>query len=130
MVQVAKGRETRVCIGQCESYYDTLYPKNALELYFTSNHDENSWNKADYGTMPGAIHAPFAVFTLTMYHSIPLIYSGQEEPVLDSLSFFYKDAINFKNYRRAKFLSNIAGIKEKQSCVGFRCTHSKNICGQ
>ena len=40
-------------------------------MYFTSNHDENSWNKADYGTMPGASHAPFAVLTQTMWRSVP-----------------------------------------------------------
>ncbi|KAK6020085.1 alpha amylase, catalytic domain protein, partial [Ostertagia ostertagi] len=79
MVKVAKGERPAFGLDSIKARYDTLYPKNGLLLYFTSNHDENSWNKADYGTMPGPIHAPFAVFTQTMYKSVPLIYSGQEE---------------------------------------------------
>jgi glycosidase len=129
MVQVAKGERPAFALDSVESYYDTLYPKNALELYFTSNHDENSWNKADYGTMPGAIHAPFAVFTLTMYHSIPLIYSGQEEPVLDSLSFFYKDAINFKNYRRAKFYQTLLELRKNNSALASDASFKKISVG-
>ena len=70
------------------NYIDTAFPANELKMYFTSNHDENSWNKADYATMPGAIHAPFAVFTQTMPHDVPLIYSGQEEPLLGQHQFF------------------------------------------
>ena len=81
-------------------------------MYFTSNHDENSWNKADYGTFPGAVHAPFAVFTQTMARNVPLIYSGQEEPFLDSISFFYKDTITFKNYNRAKFYKTLLELRK------------------
>jgi len=109
--------------------YDTMYPKNALELYFTSNHDENSWNKADYATMPGPIHAPFAVFTQTMYHSIPLVYSGQEEPFLDSLSFFYKDTISFKNYGRAKFYKTLLELRKNNPALASNATFKKVPAG-
>ena len=66
-----------------------MYPSNTIQMYFTSNHDENSWNKADYGSpFPAGRHAPFAVFTQTMVNGVPLIYSGQEEPVLRPLAVF------------------------------------------
>ena len=93
---------------------DATFPANGLLMYFTSNHDENSWNKADYETMPGASHAPFAVLTQTLPRSIPEIYSGQEEPFLDSISFFYKDTITFHNYARANFYSKLLHLREKQ----------------
>ncbi|MFX8731678.1 hypothetical protein ABTM48_21285, partial [Acinetobacter baumannii] len=70
-------------------------------LYFTSNHDENSWNKADYGTMPGDIHKPFAILTQTLPRSVPMIYSGQEEPILRPIPFFEKDTLAFNKYARA-----------------------------
>ena len=99
-------------------------------LYFTSNHDENSWNKADYGTMPGASHAPFAVLTQTLPRSIPLIYSGQEEPFLDSISFFYKDTITFHKYARAKFYSNLVTFKKNNNALAanasFKKLHTSN----
>lgn len=125
MVKVAKGERPAFALDSIKNRFDTLYPKNGLLLYFTSNHDENSWNKADYATMPGAIHAPFAVFTQTMYHSIPLIYSGQEEPYLDSLSFFYKDTIPFKNYSRAKFYKTLLELRKNNPALAANASFKK-----
>jgi glycosidase len=85
--------------------------KGAWRLYFTSNHDENSWNKADYATMPGIKHAPFAVLTQTYNRTMPLIYSGQEEPVLRPVSFFEKDSMGFKKYERAAFYKTLLNLR-------------------
>jgi alpha-amylase len=96
---------------------DSLYPSNKLKLLFTSNHDENSWNKADYQTMPGNVHAPFAVLTQTLPKAVPLIYSGQEEPVLDSISFFYKNPIRFGKYQRAAFYKTLLNLRKNNSAL-------------
>jgi glycosidase len=112
MKAVAAGKAPATAIDSAVATLDKTFPANALKLYFTSNHDENSWNKADYGTMPGAIHAPFAVLTQTIGRSIPCIYSGQEEPVLDSISFFYKDAITFGKYARAPFYTTLLHLRD------------------
>ncbi|HEY4197689.1 MAG TPA: alpha-amylase family glycosyl hydrolase [Mucilaginibacter sp.] len=109
---VAKGARPATSLDSVKAKYDKIYPKNALELYFTSNHDENSWNKADFGVFPGASHAPFAVFTQTMYHSVPLIYSGQEEPVLRAIKFFDKDNMNFSSYKREKFYKTLLNLRK------------------
>jgi hypothetical protein len=103
MIKVAAGKRPAFALDSIKNKYDTLYPRNGLLLYFTSNHDENSWNHSDFGTFPGPVHAPFAVFTQTMAKTVPLIYSGQEEPLLRALPFFEKDTIAFGNYERAKF---------------------------
>lgn len=129
MVHVAKGERPAFALDSVLHKFDSIYPKNALELYFTSNHDENSWNKADYGTMPGAIHAPFAVFTVTMPHSVPLVYSGQEEPVLDSLSFFYKDTINFRNYARSKFYRTLLELRKNDPALASNASFKKVVAG-
>ena len=107
MKKIAKGESPATLLDTVIHQVDSTFPKNALLLYFTSNHDENSWNKADYGTMPGVIHAPFAVLTQTIGRSVPLIYSGQEEPFLDSISFFYKDTITFQKFERAPFYKTL-----------------------
>jgi alpha-amylase len=110
-VDVAAGKAPAYALDSIISKYDTVYPKNAIQLFFTSNHDENSWNKADYKTMPGAVHAPFAVLTQTLGHGVPLVYSGQEEPFLDSLSFFYKDNIGFSKYLRAPMYTTLQNLR-------------------
>jgi hypothetical protein len=125
MVNVAKGQRPAFALDSVLHKYDTTFFPKGLALYFTSNHDENSWNKADYGTMPGASHAPFAVFTQTAPYSVPLIYSGQEEPFLDSVSFFYKDTIEFSKYSRANFYKTLLNLRKNNSALAANASFKK-----
>lgn len=101
------------------------FDKKDLRMYFTSNHDENSWSKADYGTTPGDSHAPFAVFTQTMDHSVPLIYSGQEEPFLRAIRFFDKDTITFKNYLRSGFYNKLLSLRTSNAALNAYSKYEK-----
>jgi alpha-amylase len=67
---------------------------NGYTAWFTSNHDENSWNGTEYEKYGEAAKA-LAVFTIT-WPGIPLVYSGQELPVHKRLDFFDKDVIEWK----------------------------------
>jgi glycosidase len=83
-------------IGSLEIVRDVLhgysqYPADSTKLFFTSNHDENSWNGTEYEKYGPAAKA-WAVFTHT-WPGIPLIYSGQENPNKKRLRFFDKDTI-------------------------------------
>jgi glycosidase len=62
-------------------------------LFFTSNHDENSWNGTEYEKYGNAA-LPFAVFTAT-WNGLSLVYSGQEIPNRKRLNFFEKDTIQW-----------------------------------
>lgn len=64
---------------------------NSFHLFFTSNHDENSWNGTEYEKYDYAAKA-LAVLTAT-WPGLPLIYSGQELPNMKRLEFFDKDEI-------------------------------------
>ncbi len=70
--------------------YDTVV-KNSMNLWFTTNHDENSWNGTEYEKY-GDMAKALAVFSCT-WNGIPLVYSGQEQPNHKRLQFFEKDAI-------------------------------------
>ncbi|TDO28359.1 alpha-amylase family glycosyl hydrolase [Sediminibacterium goheungense] len=69
------------------------YPAGASKLFFTANHDENSWNGTEYEKYANCAKA-WAVFTCT-WQGVPLIYSGQENPNLKRLAFFDKDLIEW-----------------------------------
>jgi len=112
MKLIAKGKRKASDFDSAVAKTDTAYPANAIRLFFTSNHDENSWNHADYETMPGLSHAPFAVLTQTMKKGIPLIYSGQEEPILRAIRFFDKDTITFSKYQRADFYHKLLLLRK------------------
>jgi hypothetical protein len=62
-------------------------------MYFTSNHDENSWNGTAYEKY-GDSEGLFAVFSCT-WNGMPMIYSGQEMPNKKRLKFFDKDQIDW-----------------------------------
>lgn len=117
MNDIAAGTKNAMSLDSVVKHDDSTFPAHSIQLYFTSNHDENSWNKADYATMPGAVHAPFAVLTQTLEHAVPLVYSGQEEPFLDSISFFYKDTINFGKYARAPFYKTLLTLRKENKAL-------------
>lgn len=125
MNDIAAGKSDAMTLDALMKHDDSTYPAHAIQMYFTSNHDENSWNKADYATMPGAVHAPFAVLTQTLEHSIPLVYSGQEEPVLDSISFFYKDTIHFGKYARAPFYKTLLMLRKSNRALDADASFAK-----
>jgi alpha-amylase len=112
MKLIAAGKRNASAMDSVLAFTDSTLPKNGIRLFFTSNHDENSWNKADYQTMPGASHAPFAVLTQTMKRAIPLVYSGQEEPVLRSIQFFEKDPMGLGNMNAPLFMKNCSNSAE------------------
>ncbi|MEO5562296.1 MAG: alpha-amylase family glycosyl hydrolase [Chitinophagaceae bacterium] len=125
MVSVAKGERPAFALDSVKQKFDTVYPKNAIEMYFTSNHDENSWNSSDFGTFPGNKHAPFAVFTQTMVRSVPLIYGGQEEPVLRAIQFFEKDPIVFEKYKRSNFYKKLLTLRRNNAALSANASFKK-----
>jgi len=73
--------------------YDAI-GDSSMRTWFTSNHDENTWNGSEYEKY-GDMAKALAVFSCT-WNGIPLIYSGQELPNLKRLKFFEKDAIEWR----------------------------------
>ena len=125
MKQIATGDRPANSLDSVLENVDSTYPSSALRMYFTSNHDENTWNKADYGTMPGAIHAPFAVLTQTIERSVPLIYSSQEEPFIEPLHFFYKDQIAWSKFERAPFYKTLLNLRKNNSALAANASFRK-----
>jgi glycosidase len=125
MGKIARGERNALSIDSVKSKRDAMYPLQTIQMYFTSNHDENSWNNADYGTFPGVIHEPFAVFTQTMANSVPLIYSGQEEPILRPLKFFDKDPMVFKEYKREAFYKTLLSLRKRNPALSATASFKK-----
>lgn len=71
----------------------TEFPCRACRVYFTANHDENSWNGTEFEKYGDAAML-MAVFSCT-WNGMPMLYSGQEMPNQKRLKFFEKDAIEW-----------------------------------
>lgn len=88
-----KGSADLSSLYQVLAKYDAEFPETAHRMYFTSNHDENTWNGTGaekYGDMLKCL----SVFSCT-WNGMPMIYSGEEMPNPKRLQFFEKDAIDW-----------------------------------
>ncbi|HSZ86229.1 MAG TPA: alpha-amylase family glycosyl hydrolase [Puia sp.] len=96
--------------------YDNEFPQNAFRAYFTSNHDENSWNGTEYEKY-GPAAKNLAVFCCT-WNGLPLIYSGQEMPNYKRLKFFDKDAIEWTgNYELHDFYKTLLNLRKQNAAL-------------
>ncbi len=89
--------------------YNKDFKNNKFRILFTSNHDENSWQDTEYKRLGKSAKA-FATICATL-PGMPLIYSGQEEPLLKKLNFFNKDDIGFQNYEMAPFYTALLKLR-------------------
>jgi glycosidase len=96
--------------------YETTFPATAYRMYFTSNHDENTWNGTageKYGDMLKAL----AVFSCT-WNGIPMIYSGEEMPNLKRLQFFEKDVIEWTGeYQLHEFYKTLLELRKSNTAL-------------
>ncbi len=89
---VARGEQHKFQLLQLLEKYQSITASGQKICFFTSNHDENSWNGTEYERY-GPAALLFAALNMILPNGIPLIYSGQELPVTHRLEFFDKDEI-------------------------------------
>lgn len=96
--------------------YKNNFPVSAHRLYFTSNHDENTWNGTGlekYGDMLKCL----IVFSCT-WNGIPMIYSGDEMPNTKRLMFFDKDTIDWTGqYHLQEFYKTLLSLRKNNPAL-------------
>lgn len=89
---VAQGKRTPAAVKEWVTDFTTRYPREAIQLMFTSNHDENSWSGTEFERL-GAAAKTFAALTYVLPQGQPLIYTGQEIGFNHRFEFFEKDPV-------------------------------------
>jgi glycosidase len=92
------------------------YPAGDYRMYFTSNHDENSWNGTEFERM-GANHQAAFVLGATARSSMPLLYTGQEASLKKRLRFFEKDTVDWNGPSLASFYRAVFDLKHSQEAL-------------
>lgn len=115
MHKVAQGKAGARQIDSLIVRYLRDYPEGSLMMNFTSNHDENSWAGTEYERYGQAALA-MAVLTATI-PGMPLIYTGQEEPLLRRLNFFDRDPVGFREYKLAGFYKTLMELKKSNPAL-------------
>lgn len=95
---------------------DKTYPADAYRMYFTSNHDENSWNGSEFERM-GENHLPAYILSATIRSGMPLLYSGQEVSLKKRLRFFEKDTVDWNGPSLASFYTTVFRLKHSQAAL-------------
>ena len=125
MQQLYKGERN---VKQFDSLINTgidSFPANAYRMYFTGNHDENSWNGTEFEKYGDAFKT-FAVFSQTMYQSVPLIYNGQEDMNTKRLKFFVKDTIPWSGKARlASFYKTLLTLRKSNAALAADASFKK-----
>ncbi|MDZ7317319.1 MAG: alpha-amylase family glycosyl hydrolase [candidate division KSB1 bacterium] len=80
-------------------------------LYFTANHDENSW-QGTTRELFGDASTLFWVLSATV-PGMPLIYSGQEAGLDKRLKFFDKDEIEWRDHPDAEIFRTLLQLKRR-----------------
>ena len=95
------------------------YPREAMRMSFTSNHDENSWSGSEQSRFGAALDV-MTVMTFLMPQTMPLIYTGQEVGYNHSFEFFERDAIPVEAYvenRTTELYRRLTSLKHKERAL-------------
>ncbi len=114
MNAIAKGEKNVSHIRNWLTQERTKFSKGSI-MHFITNHDENSWNGTEFERL-GTGYKAFAIMAFT-FDGIPLIYSGQEEPLTSRLQFFEKDTIPFNKFSNAEFYSTLTALKHQEEAL-------------
>jgi glycosidase len=113
---IAQGKKSTAGLDAYFTKDASRFGRDAYRMYFTSDHDENSWNGSEFERM-GANHLPAYVLAATAQNSMPLLYSGQEVSLKKRLRFFEKDTINWNGPSLASFYSAIFALKHREPAL-------------
>lgn len=91
MQNIAKGNSDTGALYGYYSANESAWPRDAMRMTYTDNHDQNSWDGLPQEIYGDAYDA--AIVLQFTGEGIPLIYSGQECMNPNRLEFFEKDPI-------------------------------------
>ncbi len=114
--EVAQGSKR---VTELDAYFARdrrTYPPDAYRMYFTSNHDENSWAGTEFERM-GENHLPAFVISATAQNSLPLLYTGQEASLSKRLRFFEKDTVDWSGPSLSSFYRAMFDLKRNNEAL-------------
>jgi alpha-amylase len=103
------GKKTAKSLDSLLTELNDFYPKGYTQLYFTQNHDENTWNGTEK-ELYGASAEAFNVLAFT-WQGVPMLYNGQEDDLNKRLKFFERDPIRWKSYARTAFFQRLCTLR-------------------
>lgn len=115
LLKIAKGEKSFLDIEKYRKDLTKQIIPNDLIMYFTTNHDENSWNYIEREVF-GENQENFAALTVAM-GGMPLIYNGQESGLNKKIEFFEKDPIHWGSYAYQDFYTKLFKVYKENPAL-------------
>ena len=115
MNEMAKGHKNVNHITRYMEKEQNRFPEDSYRMYFTTNHDENSWNGTVFERY-GENYQANAVMAATIW-GMPLIYSGQEVGLDYALEFFEKSEIDWSNLEYEAFFKTLLELNQQNQAL-------------
>ena len=115
MQDIVKGKADARDIAGYYTDYQQNWPKGAMRMAYTENHDQNTWDGTTDEIYGDALGAAMALSFVG--DGIPLIYNGQEANHQTRLAFFEKDLINWQDHPQKDFITKLTSLKENNSVL-------------
>jgi alpha-amylase len=113
---IAQGKRPTSVLDEYFAKDDSRFGRSTYRMYFTSSHDENSWNGSEFERM-GPNHLPAFVLAATARNGMPMLYTGQEVSMKKRLRFFEKDTVDWKGPSLAPFYGAIFDLKHREPAL-------------
>ncbi len=112
---IAAGKQNALALDTLLDYLNGFYPEGYQQVYFTQNHDENTWS----GTERELYGDAAEVFDVLMFtwQGIPMLYNGQEDGLSQRLAFFKKDPIRWGQYSRTPFFQILCDLRNNNKAL-------------
>lgn len=115
MHDIAQGRADAGAIVGYYSGNATAWPRGAMRMLFTSNHDKNSWDGTEFEQFGPALEATTVLSFVS--EGIPLIYNGQEAGNDRRLAFFERDPIIWRDHPNGALYRRLIAFRKSHRAL-------------
>ncbi len=113
--KIAHGKADVGALGIYHYTDENAWPRDAMRMLFTSNHDKNSWEGTQFELYGDALEN--AIVLSFVSRGMPMIYNGQEAGNNKQLAFFDKDPIEWQKHPLEDLFRRLIKLKKDHSTL-------------
>lgn len=113
--KIAQGQADAHALHVYYSWNENFYPKAALRMTFTSNHDKNAWEATEFEAFGDMLPAAMALSFVG--EGIPMVYNGQEAGNPRRLAFFEKDPIAWREHPNGALIRELIALRKRHTAL-------------
>jgi len=115
MHDIATGKADTGALFGYYSELESAWPKAAMRLTYTENHDQNAWEGTQFERFGPALDA--AIVLSFVGAGIPMIYSGQEAGNERRLKFFERDPITWRDHPNNALFATLIAFRKSHPAL-------------